>query len=223
MQEKDIVTTTNMDAEEEVRISPRTGKPIDKRFSPKNKRKPTGRNSPVIGDNGLNLDPGDNTKYLGVQMELFNMPNIDLNNPEEVLSRLNEFFALYAKNDMKPTVAGMALSLNSMNRRTLIAIVRDYATGGTGYKSALPKSVTLIIKKAYFLMENLWETYMNSGKINPVAGIFLGKNQFDYQDKTEYVVTPNRNNDSDYSVDDIKSRYLKSDSPSLLSDSGEQN
>jgi hypothetical protein len=57
-------------------------------------------------------------------------------------------------------------------------------------------------------MENLWENYMQNGKINPVSGIFLGKNNFGYQDKTEYVVTPNVNNDSDYDADDIKKRYL---------------
>ena len=46
---------------EEVRISPRTGKPIDKSKSHKRKGKPRGGNSPVIGDNGLMLEPGDNT------------------------------------------------------------------------------------------------------------------------------------------------------------------
>ena len=72
-------------------------------------------------------------------------------------------------------------------------------------------------------MENLWENYMQNGKINPVSGIFLGKNNFGYQDKTEYVVTPNMNNDSDFSADDIKKRYLpdSADYPTLeqLSDS----
>ena len=57
-------------------------------------------------------------------------------------------------------------------------------------------------------MENLWENYMQNGKINPVSGIFLGKNNFGYQDKTEYVVTPNMQNDSDYDADDIRKRYL---------------
>jgi hypothetical protein len=61
-------------------------------------------------------------------------------------------------------------------------------------------------------MEILWENYMQNGKINPVSGIFLGKNNFGYQDKTEYVVTPNVHNDSDYSADDIRARYL-TDSP----------
>jgi hypothetical protein len=33
---------------------------------------------------------------------------------------------------------------------------------------------------------------MTNGKINPVSGIFLGKNNFGYQDKQEYVLTPNQ-------------------------------
>jgi hypothetical protein len=55
-------------------------------------------------------------------------------------------------------------------------------------------------------MENLWENYMQNGKINPVAGIFLGKNNFGYQDKTEYVVTPNQRQESDYSEAEIRER-----------------
>ena len=67
------------------------------------------------------------------------------------------------------------------------------------------------------MMEIMWENYMSSGKLNPVAGIFLGKNNFDYQDKTEYVLTPNQNNDSDIDPDSIRERYLidsKNDSDS---------
>ena len=66
------------------------------------------------------------------------------------------------------------------------------------------------------MMENMWENYMQNGKINPVSGIFLGKNNFGYQDKTEYVVTPNTNPDSDYSTEDIRKRYAI-DSPERLS------
>ena len=67
-------------------------------------------------------------------------------------------------------------------------------------------------------MENLWEMYMQNGKIHPVSGIFLGKNNFGYQDKTEMVLTPNQRNDSDYDADDIRKRYL-TDSATIDSDS----
>ena len=172
----------------------------------KKKGKPRGGNSPVIGMNGYNLEPGDNTKFLQLNMELFNMPSIDLHDEEAVAKRLDEYFALYAKYDTKPTVAGMAMALG-MNRRTLIAIVNDYATGGSGYKTALPQEVALVIKKAHYLLENLWENYATNGKINPVTAIFLGKNNFGYQDKTEYVVTPNVQQDN-YDPDSIRQRYL---------------
>jgi hypothetical protein len=78
-------------------------------------------------------------------------------------------------------------------------------------------------------MEILWENYMQNGKINPVSGIFLGKNNFGYQDKTEYVVTPNTNSDSDFNADDIRKRYaidsdsrLSLDSPTSDSDNSEE-
>lgn len=183
---------------------------------PKKKGKPRGGNSPIIGNNGYDLEAGDNAKFLRVNMVLFNMEKIDLQDVEAVENRLNEFFELYYSNDMKPTVAGMAMSLG-MSRQNLWAIIHDAPTGGAGYKTALPPSVADTIKKAHFLLENLWESYMNSGKVNPVAGIFLGKNNFGYQDKTEYVLTPNTNQDNDYSAEDIRARYINSAEPKRLS------
>ena len=166
------------------------------------KKKPRGGNSPVIGDNGLNLEAGDNTKYLALGRELFNLPTIDLKDPQQVRDRLNEFFVIHERYDMKPTVAGMGMALG-LDRRRLWEIKT-----GNAKPYNLPTEVSDSIKKAYEYMEILWENYMQNGKINPVSGIFLGKNNFGYQDKTEYVVTPNVNNDSDYNADDIKKRYL---------------
>lgn len=172
------------------------------------KKKPRGGNSPVIGDNGLMLEAGDNTKIMSINIALFNMQDIDMEDVSAVTQRLGEYFALYEKADLKPTVAGMAIALNGMSRQTLTAIAHDRPTGSAGYKTALPREVADSIKKAYKMLENMWETYMNSGKINPVSGIFLGKNNYGYQDKTEYVLTPNQQNDSDYDAEDIRQRYL---------------
>ena len=169
----------------------------------KQKGKPRGGNN-FLTDAALKVNEGDNTKYLMLNIELMNMPDIDLKDPDAVKQRVNDYFVLYAENDMKPTVAGLAMALG-MDRRRLWEIKTDnYRNGST----KLPPSVTDTIKKAYHLMENLWESYMNSGKINPVSGIFLGKNNFGYQDKTEYVVTPNTQRDSDYDPEDIRRRYL---------------
>lgn len=166
-----------------------------------------GSKSPVIGNNMLILNEGDNTKYLSINAALMNMPNIDLNDPVAVQQRLMEYFELYAEADTKPTVVGMAAALNGHSRRWLYAVTHDVPTGGKGYMANIPKESANYIKKAYVLLENLWENYMLNGKVNPVVGIFLGKNNYGYQDKTEYVVTPNTQNEEEYDVNDIKKRY----------------
>ena len=194
-------------------------KPVAKTAGKKKpKGKPRGGNSPVIGNNGLMLEEGDNAKFMAVQIALLNMPNIDMDNVSEVQQRLTDYFELYTSRDMKPTVAGMAVALNGHNRQWLLSVVNDIATGGAGYKAALRPEVADCIKKAYVLLENLWETYMSSGKVNPVAGIFLGKNNYKYQDKTEYVLTPNQQTDSDYDADEIRDRYIAADQQKRLSD-----
>lgn len=180
----------------------------------KTKKKPRGGNN-FLTDAALRVEDGDNTKYLMANVELMNMPDIDIKNPEEVQQRVNDYFKLYAAYDMKPTVAGLGMALG-LDRRRLWEIKTGAAVGGTTQQN-LPAETLDVIKKAYKLMENLWETYMNSGKINPVSGIFLGKNNFGYQDKTEYVLTPNQQQASDYDADDIRKRYL-SDSATINSE-----
>ena len=175
------------------------------------KKKPRGGNN-ILTDAALNVQPGDNTKYVLLGAKLFNLPPIDLKDPEQVNNRLGEFFQIHADADMKPTVSGMGMALG-LDRRRLWEI----KTGNYGTQKSLEELPTLTkdsIKRAYEYMEILWENYMQNGKINPVSGIFLGKNNFGYQDKTEYVLTPNTHNDSDYSAEDIKKRYL-SDSATI--------
>lgn len=188
----------------------------------KKKLKPRGGNNWLKVENQLQVEDGDNAKFLGVNISLFNMPQIDLNDPVAVQERLSDYFTLYAEHDMKPTVVGMAMALNGMSRQQLWAIAHDKPTGGAGYKAALPQEVADIIKKAYKLLENLWESYMTSGKINPVSGIFLGKNNYGYQDKTEYVLTPNAQQESDYDPEDIKQRYLPGKALPTIEDDGEE-
>lgn len=167
------------------------------------KKKPRGGNN-FLTDAALRVEDGDNTKYLMANVELMNMTDIDIKDPDAVRQRINDYFKLYATYDMKPTVAGLGMALG-LDRRRLWEIKTGNHTTST---PKLPLEVEDSIKKAYKLMENLWETYMNSGKINPVSGIFLGKNNFGYQDKTEYVLTPNQQQASDYDADDIRKRYL---------------
>ena len=165
------------------------------------KRKSNGKNSPVIGNNGLMVEPGDNAKYIQNAMMIGALPKVDLHNPEAVEERINEFFRIQFENDLKPTVSGMGLALG-LDRRRLWEI----KTNVPDRNQDLPTLTRDSIKKGYEYMEILWENYMQNGKINPVSGIFLGKNNFGYQDKQEMVLTPNTNPEAAYNVDDIKKR-----------------
>ena len=180
------------------------------------KKKPRGGNN-FLTDAALNVEPGDNAKYVFLGAKLFNLPPIDLKDPEQVNDRLNEFFKIHAEEDMKPTVSGMGMALGLDRRRLWEIKTGNY--NKNGMYAELPTLTMDAVKRAYEYMEILWENYMQNGKINPVSGIFLGKNNFGYQDRTEYVVTPNVNNDSDYNADDIRKRYLTDSATSDDSDS----
>ena len=172
----------------------------------KKKMKPRGGNSPAIGENMLMTEPGDTTKIVQTNMKFMLLPKIDLHDSEAVKQRIMEYFQIYAEADMKPTVAGMAMALDVDRRRLWEIKTGNYVNVG-GYKN-LPIETVDCIKKAYEILESTMESYANAGKINPVMAIFMMKNHFGYQDKTEYVLTPNQQQVSDYDPEDIRKRYL---------------
>jgi hypothetical protein len=180
------------------------------------KKKPRGGNSPAIGENMLLTEPGDTTKIVQTNMKFMLLPKVDLRKPEEVQQRIVEYFNIYAEADMKPTVAGMAMALDVDRRRLWEIKTGNYVNVG-GYKD-LPIETVDCIKKAYEILESTMESYANAGKINPVMAIFMMKNHFGYQDKTEYVLTPNQKQESDYDADEISKRYL-TDSATINSES----
>jgi hypothetical protein len=70
----------------------------------------------------------------------------------------------------------------------------------------LPAESIAIIRSAYDFLEQLWETNMVQGKVNPVTGIFLGKNCFGYQDNVDYTITPGK---QETNADEIIKRYAE--------------
>jgi hypothetical protein len=71
-------------------------------------------------------------------------------------------------------------------------------------KGITNSSCLLTIKRAYDRINSYYEHMMNTGKINPVAGIFLMKNNMGYKDTTDHVITANTNTDP--TSDDISSK-----------------
>ena len=112
---------------------------------------------------------------------------IDLMDYEQVKKRLEDYFGIEERYGNKPSVSGMALALNGIGRRRIYEIVSGKFENTRGTITRLPKPVTDVIKRTYSILETLWEDNMQNGRVNPVTGIFLGKNHFGYQDRTEYV------------------------------------
>ena len=174
--------------------------------------------NPAMTGEALTIEPSDNAMYIRQGLRLLNLPTIDLHDPVAVQDRINEYFNIVAENGNKPTVVGLGLALNGMDRQTLWEIrTGKYRNGPKKVPYGLPPAVTDLIKKTYKMMEELWENYMQNGKINPVSGIFLGKNHFGYQDKQDVVVTPAAP-ETDYNARDIADRYQLPPSDSSDSD-----
>lgn len=131
----------------------------------------------------VHTDPGDNTKYLAHSMKMWDWQKPDMGDAAAVQKRIADYFNLCAEDDMKPTVSGMALAF-CVNRKTLWA----WVNGIQGKELTAESRNT--IKKAYSILECQMENYMQNGKINPVSGIFLMKNNMGYEDKTEMIITP---------------------------------
>ena len=168
-------------------------------------KKKRGRGNPALTGDAITATPGENAKYIELALRIFNLPTIDLHDPDQVRDRLSEYFRIVNEYGSKPTVAGLGNALNGMDRQTLWEIrTGNYRRGKMPYD--LPAESSDQIKKAYKMMEQLWEEYMQNGRINPVSGIFLGKNNYGYQDKQDIVITPNRP-EEDYNANDIANRY----------------
>lgn len=168
------------------------------------------RNRPDLANFGQEYaKPGDNARYLRHAMETLNLPAIDIADEKQVADRIDWYFNHCVNNDMKPTVKGLCNSLG-ISRNTLRTWYNEEYRGATHSD---------LIKKAYNLLEELWEDYMQNGKINPVAGIFLGRNHWGYQDKIDIVITPNSPLGDATDPSQIAGKYREALPPAVTIDS----
>lgn len=165
------------------------------------KKKPSDY-SPVVGDNGIMAQDGDNAKFLNQALEISQLPPLDLTDDEAVEKRVIDYFSICAKWDVKPAVSGLAMALG-MDRRRLWEVKADVE----GRNLKLSPRARDAIKKGYNFLENLWENYMLNYKIHPTAGIFLGKNNFGYKDEQTYNLVPNNPLGSDSDPATMADKY----------------
>ncbi len=84
----------------------------------------------------VHTEPGDNKKYIDHSLRLAGLPQIDIKSADELKQRATEYFTICAEDDMKPSVAGLAVAIGV--RKTLW----EWSVTGNSDRSN-------VIKKAY--------------------------------------------------------------------------
>lgn len=149
----------------------------------------------------VQTEPGDNRAYILHSLKLADLPPCNVQSLEEVTQRIKTYFEICAEDDMKPSVAGLALAMDI--DRTYLWEIR------AGRKGKNP-DIANTIKKAMKILDLQMVDYMQNGKINPVSGIFLMKNNFGYADKQEVILTPNSPLGDTKDTKELEERYLDS-------------
>lgn len=153
----------------------------------KGRGRPKGTTGTIRLDRRVNTEPGDNTKFLTHDIKIMHLPAIDINDPSEVQKRIDDYFSICAEDDIKPSIASLALAF-SVSRFDLYNWVNERVEYIKNTESLH------ILKNAYNMINSYYEHMMNTGKINPVAGIFLMKNNMGYKDNTEHIISVNQDN-----------------------------
>ena len=157
--------------------------------------------------------PLTNDGAIDMWLEMYSWPLIDLSDPDAINQRLAEYLDLCKRYNSKPEVSGWCQTIGTTRIEVL-----DWSKGKrTRLDDVLTTASAAALSRSLGVFEFAWEYAMqNGGYAYPVTGIFLGKNNFGYQDKTEYVLTPNTNSDNDYSADEIRERYIAADQQKRL-------
>ncbi len=159
--------------------------PKEKKTDMRGKNKPEGY-KPANGFKSLkewdaeHTPAGENSRYIRNAMIIAGLPPIDISDEKQVEDRIMWYFGHCADEDVKPTVIGMCNALG-IDTTTITSWKREE------YRA---RTHSPVIKKAYGILHALWQDYMQNGKINPVSGIFLGTNIFEYHNTNDVVVRP---------------------------------
>jgi hypothetical protein len=109
-----------------------------------------------------------------------NLPPIDIDDAKEVEERVNWYIKESLNRGFIPTLMGVSNALG-VHRRTLYRWQIGETKGEEHHR---------IARKVKSFREEIWEMCMVEGWINPIAGIFIGKNYYGYHDGHNITIEP---------------------------------
>lgn len=167
------------------------------------KSKSNGRNSPVIGDNGI-LVKGDAKKKLTSRLlkealATYDMPRVK--SDEELKERIANYFKQCAQSGEKPTVEQM-----SQVTGYSIQTVWDWENG---INKGFSTETSEVIKKAKNFLRVFDAKLLMEGAYNPVSYIFRAKNYYGMKDVQDYILTPNQPLGAEGNPTEASQKYQK--------------
>ena len=131
------------------------------------------------------MKPTTNRKDIELAMTVYGWPSIDLADPDQIRERTVLFYRTCQEMDMKPALSMLCGALGT-NRNEVLTWARGKHCR---LASLLTPESAHELQNSMEIQESLWESAMsNNGYTHPVAGIFLGKNNYGYKDASESVV-----------------------------------
>lgn len=120
----------------------------------------------------------------------------------KILSELNALMSKMEEETINLKKENTQLKCNALGvrRQTLLK-------WANGERRAENSDRGVLIKRAYEALAELWEDYMLNGKVNPVSGIFLGKNHFGYTDKQEVTLRPGQMEEAPPTPAELEEKY----------------
>lgn len=130
---------------------------------------------------------------LELNIKALTLPQIDVTKIEEVMERTMLYLQECVDKDIKPGTAGLCAWLG-IPRQTWYSWCAGRARVETHYNFCV---------RVMGVLDATLEDYMQNGQVNPVTGIFLGKNNFGYTDKTEVAVEPKKSVATETTMSDV--------------------
>ena len=141
---------------------------------------------------------------------------IDWSNPDEIRNRVVDYFRIMSETNCRPTVAGLSMAFGMS--RQMLTNLKAGRYSKTGAYGAMTEEGQNELRKAYEMLEVLYESYCMNDDINPMIAIYMGTNNYGYKNASQVDVnTPALETDKQPTAEDIRLKYAQA-SANLPSD-----